>query len=433
MSDTVVIWPIHALAKRANGLPADIEEIQSSVILDAAIQSLGIGAGLLTLPPWRFAPEAASDLICGMSPDLILDAWREVAKGLFSSGARKLVFWPTHPLCEPLCSTAAIDLRDEFGFSTYVVRPDALGIDLGNSNTEERLAYSAQDLSLWLLEIRNHGGEQVELHQESSTIAVCNRQRPIWPGYGERYIGSSIESLSVESSAPKRKLAIVPVGAIEQHGPHLPVGVDAILGEAMLSAAIQHLKADDGIWIAPAVVFGKSNEHAGFPGTLSLSARTLRSQIMEVASKIRSYGFERISLLNTHGGNTAVLKLTAAELCQRLRCPVTVVRNNFKPTMDPHEIQWGLHAGEWETSLMLACAPDCVNMETAPCEYPVEKSASGRLRPERSPVVYAWMTSDISKSGVIGDATRASAANGKLWLKEVGLHLAQRFSDLAHI
>ncbi len=237
----------------------------------------------------------------------------------------------------------------------------------------------------------------------------------------------------------QRALVIVPTGAIEQHGPHLPVGVDAILAQAGLSEALRKLTADARahVWIAPPITFGKSNEHLGFPGTITLSAKTLRRLALALATQLRVLGFRRLAFFNTHGGNSAVLVYTLREIQNTLGLDAGMLR--FGPTMkhlpapnplSPRENDFGFHGGEWETSLMLACAPELVRMERAVCEFPPASDTAGELRPENAPAIFSWITRDISQSGVLGDATRATAEKGQTWLDAAAQALAQRIVEL---
>ncbi|MDF9826276.1 creatinine amidohydrolase/Fe(II)-dependent formamide hydrolase-like protein/REP element-mobilizing transposase RayT [Ereboglobus sp. PH5-10] len=216
-------------------------------------------------------------------------------------------------------------------------------------------------------------------------------------------------------------LVIISTGAIEQHGPHLPVGVDAILGQALLAGTLPKLSAETArrVFVAPPLTFGKSNEHDGFPGTITVSARTLRRVLCEVAAELCSMGFGRIAILNTHGGNSPVIVYTLREIQSTLGMRAGMLKAPLSPELSEHEAKNGIHAGEWETALMLACAPELVRMDKAVREYPA--------RPLDS---FAWMTRDVSQSGVMGDATAATAEKGRAWMDAATAALAARISRL---
>jgi creatinine amidohydrolase len=223
---------------------------------------------------------------------------------------------------------------------------------------------------------------------------------------------------------------IIPTASIEQHGHHLPVGVDSILGQAILTAMIGGLSPSASVLIAPPITYGKSNEHVGFPGTLSIDAKLLRRTLLEVSEQLGELGFQRIILFNTHGGNSAVLHYTAREIREDYGILTLVLRHGSKPELaTDQETAWGMHADEWETSLMLACSPELVQMDQAVCEYPARLSDPGLLRPEKAPAVFAWLSSDLSKSGVLGDPRPATREKGQLWMEAAGTALRERLRE----
>lgn len=223
--------------------------------------------------------------------------------------------------------------------------------------------------------------------------------------------------------ADKDRVVIVqPVGAIEQHGPHLPLVVDAALGMAIIGRALEQLDASVPVYCLPPLCYGKSNEHWGFPGTVTLSASTLMAVLTDVAESIYRAGFRKLVLLNSHGGQPQVLDIVARDVHQRrpdfwiFPQFVWQVPHRVEDLLSPKECQEGIHAGDAETSLMLAILPDHVHMERAVTEYPPEQN--GLLSLEGS-LPFSWTTRDISKSGVVGDATAATAEKGRQMLAEV--------------
>jgi creatinine amidohydrolase len=207
--------------------------------------------------------------------------------------------------------------------------------------------------------------------------------------------------------------------------------VDAIMGQAWLERALPLLPAGVHVLVAPPLTYGKSNEHTGFPGTLSLSARTLRRLVIAAVDQLLGLGFRHIGLLNTHGGNSAVLVYTVRELQRRSGLRIGLVGHPYAPDVSEQERAYGFHAGEIETSWMLALAPEQVRLEQAVREYPARLDDPGELRPENAPAIYSWMTKDISRSGTMGDATAATAEKGERWLREGAAALARRLAALA--
>ena len=135
-----------------------------------------------------------------------------------------------------------------------------------------------------------------------------------FPSCRDRYLPAMtlrrIRALPDKPWAP----VILATGAIEQHGPHLPLAVDALMGQVWLSLALARLPAGASCYVAPPITIGKSNEHTGFPGTLMISRETLRSQILAVARQSAAWGFRALAVINTHGGNVPVLVPTLREI-----------------------------------------------------------------------------------------------------------------------
>lgn len=210
-------------------------------------------------------------------------------------------------------------------------------------------------------------------------------------------------------------VVILPIGAVEQHGPHLPVITDTLIVTCVLDAALAQLPADVAAWVLPPLNYGKSNEHGNFPGTVSLSTATLHAILADIAASVAKAGFRRLAFMNGHGGNSALIETAARDiraetglLCFCLQ-PALYVEPPF--TITPDEERYGFHAGELETSLILALAPDLVRMERAPRHIPDFPSNETSLF-FFGPASSAWLSDDWSVSGVFGDATRGSAEKG---------------------
>ncbi|MEY4488787.1 MAG: hypothetical protein RIQ79_1295 [Verrucomicrobiota bacterium] len=253
-----------------------------------------------------------------------------------------------------------------------------------------------------------------------------------FPVYRERYLpamtAARIAALPDKAWAP----VIIATGAIEQHGPHLPVAVDSFLGQVWLNLLLPRLPADVSCYVAPPITIGKSNEHIGFPGTLYISKSTLRLQLLALARQLHDWGFRELVVLNTHGGNSAVINYTLREIralyaTSGLR--ISPIKSDAKPDVSPQESTYGFHANEVETALLLAAAPAHTKIEAAVCHYPAFISDPGELRPENAPATYSWASQDISPSGVMGDAPAATAEKGAEWLDLISAGMA---ADIAH-
>lgn len=237
-----------------------------------------------------------------------------------------------------------------------------------------------------------------------------------FPAYRDRYLPAMtparIANLPDKAWAP----VIVATGAIEQHGPHLPVAVDALMGQVWLTLALGRLPAGASAYVAPPIMIGKSNEHTGFPGTLMISRDTLRDLLLACARQVHAWGFRQLALLNTHGGNTSVLVYTLREIQATFGLRAMLLRPKFDLEMPAQEATYGFHANDAETSWLMAAAGDLVRPELARCEYPARIEDPGELRPEGAPATFAWVTRDLSTSGVMGDATAATPEKGARWL-----------------
>ncbi|MBD2499938.1 creatininase family protein [Anabaena azotica] len=229
----------------------------------------------------------------------------------------------------------------------------------------------------------------------------------------------------IEEMPNKENVVIIqPVGAIEQHGPHLPLIVDAAIGVGVLGKALSKLDTNIPAYALPTLYYGKSNEHWHFPGTITLSTETLTAIIMEVGESIYRAGFRKLVLMNSHGGQPQVMQMAARDLHVKYAdfavFPLFTWRvpHITKELLTPKEATQGMHAGDAETSIMLAILPDQVKLDKAVAEYPPEQP-TGSLLSWEGKLPVAWVTKDISKSGVIGDATTATKEKGDRILESV--------------
>lgn len=229
---------------------------------------------------------------------------------------------------------------------------------------------------------------------------------------------------------PELTVALLPLSAIEQHGPHLPLATDALIGEGLVRAAMGRVR--HGLLVLPSMPFGHSLEHTDFAGTLSIAAESLLAAWIDLGRSVRRAGLRKLVLLNTHGGNIPLVQLVALRLRQELG--MLVVRANYfafgsPPDLFPEdELRHGIHGGEMETSLMLHLQPALVRT-AALADFPALTHEMGRrntlLGPEK-PVGIGWMSQDLNEQGVCGNASRADARRGELLLN----HLAEKLAEL---
>ncbi|MEP0889613.1 creatininase family protein [Leptolyngbya sp. PL-A3] len=218
---------------------------------------------------------------------------------------------------------------------------------------------------------------------------------------------------------PNRANVVIvqPIGAIEQHGPHLPLIVDAAIATAVVGKALSQLDPNIPAYSLPPLYYGKSNEHWHFPGTITLSAQTLIQMLMEVGESLYRAGFRKFALINGHGGQPQIMEIVARDLHQKyddfLVFPLFVWRVPNLPFQDlpPKELEYGIHAGEIETSVLLSLLPEQVRMDQAVAEYPPELPEESVLSMEGA-LPFAWTTRDLSRSGVLGDPLPATVEKG---------------------
>lgn len=229
----------------------------------------------------------------------------------------------------------------------------------------------------------------------------------------------------IQEMPDKENVVIIqPIGAIEQHGPHLPIVVDSAISMGVLGVALEKLEANIPSYALPCLYYGKSNEHWHFPGTITLSAQTLLAVIMEMADSIYRAGFRKLVLMNSHGGQPQVMEIAARDLHQKygdlLVFPFFTWRvpHITKDLLTDKEKEFGIHAGDAETSIMLSLLPEQVKMDKAVCEFPYGLPEDSLLTMEGK-LPFAWLTNEISTSGVLGDATVATKEKGDRILESV--------------
>ncbi len=235
-----------------------------------------------------------------------------------------------------------------------------------------------------------------------------------------------------EAVDPTRTIAVLPVAAIEQHGPHLPVGTDLHIAEGLLSRAMAACPGDIDLRVLPIQAIGKSDEHSWAAGTLTLTSTTALQCWGEIAKSVSDAGLKKIVVINSHGGNADLISILARTL--RVEHKMRAVRCSWGAFGYPdalfsdQEMEHGLHGGDIETSLMLAFRPETVNMRKAKNFRSTAEITS--IKPTGS-IAYGWQADDLNPDGVVGEAHLATAAKGEATAHHQVQGFVQMLRDLA--
>jgi creatinine amidohydrolase len=219
---------------------------------------------------------------------------------------------------------------------------------------------------------------------------------------------------------PLRTIAILPTAAVEQHGPHLPVGTDTIINTHLCRLLAERAPEDLDLRILPVMAVGKSNEHLWAPGTLTLSAATALAAWTEIGLSVARAGVRKIVILNSHGGNADLISIVSREL--RVQAGMLAVRLGWGAMGMPpglysdQETRFGIHGGDMETSLLLHFRPDTVDMAAA---RDFRSTAETAPIPPIGAVAQAWISSDLNPAGVVGEAHLATAEKGRLTAEHI--------------
>lgn len=241
-------------------------------------------------------------------------------------------------------------------------------------------------------------------------------------------------------------VAVLPVAAVEQHGPHLPLSVDADLAQGIVNACLSHLAPDSSAVFLPAQVVGYSPEHTAFAGTLSLKAETIIRLWTEIAESVAATGVKKLVLFNSHGGQVSLMDVVARDLRARLGMLVYSVSWFHLPLIDEaghdlnalfsaEEHRFGVHAGDVETSMMLSLRPQRVRMEQAKnfSSSSQERAAQYAILGNGKSAKLAWQMQDYNVQGAAGNAAAASAEKGAALVQAAGRSLAQLLAEVQRL
>ena len=253
-------------------------------------------------------------------------------------------------------------------------------------------------------------------------------------------------TLDFQALAHARTMAVLPVAATEQHGPHLPLSVDTDLVNGVVSACLPHLPAELPVLFLPTQTVGLSPEHACFAGTLTLKAENVIRLWTDIGESVAASGVRKLVLLNAHGGQVSVMDIVARDLRARLGMLVYSVSWFNLPLRDaqggdvntlfpPEEHRYGVHAGDIETSMMLALRPGTVRMEKAQNFRSTSQDRAGRFEilGNGKSAKLGWQMQDYNRHGAAGNAAAATPAKGQALLDASGRALAQLLCEIGQL
>lgn len=239
----------------------------------------------------------------------------------------------------------------------------------------------------------------------------------------------------IVSRLTDRSIIVQPLGAIEQHGPHLPLATDELIATATAEAAVAQAAADGlDIWLLPTIAYTKSNEHAWSPGTMWISASTMLSMLDDIGRCIATTPAKRLVFLNGHGGNSALLGVANREI-RLAHGLMTFLAHPSVPAdqggaSPPSELGMGVHGGTDETSMLLHLRPDLVDMTLASRNVPDGLAANRHVR-FGGRVSFGWLSNDFGPDGHVGDPTQATAELGRQLFDGAVAGLVEAFHEIA--
>jgi creatinine amidohydrolase len=255
---------------------------------------------------------------------------------------------------------------------------------------------------------------------------------------GSKY-WSDLSTRDFEQCAIEDYLIVMPIGAMEQHGPHLPLSVDCLIVQEIVRLALNLLQKDTPVLVLPTQKVGLSTEHQSFKGTLTHSPELVIKTWMELGDCLARTGVKKLLLFNAHGGHQGLIDIVAREL--RAKHNILVyssswyqlpIEKGVEELFDPEEHRFGIHAGAIETSMVMAMHPELVNRAAFQ-----NFGSTAKERSKKYPILgnsksakFGWMIEDYNESGAVGDLSQASAAKGQALLDNASLSLSRLILEI---
>jgi creatinine amidohydrolase len=292
---------------------------------------------------------------------------------------------------------------------------------------------------LWILEGRSiTTGAPARRNNAGMDPLSASSSPPRWPARHWAQVSARDFALAQGNGLAATTVAVLPVGAVEQHGPHLPLTVYTTLVDGIVAAALPQLPAEVPVLVLPTQSIGLSLEHESYAGTLGLSPATLLALWTEIGACVARAGVKKLLLFNAHGGNVSSMDIVARQL--RMQCGLLVYHSSWfnlplqgaDAAFSAHEHRFGVHGGEVETAMMLHLAPEAVRMAHAR-----NFASSSEQRAQHYPILgngksakLGWAMQDYNPQGAAGNAAAADAARGKALVDAAAASLAALLQEI---
>jgi creatinine amidohydrolase len=245
---------------------------------------------------------------------------------------------------------------------------------------------------------------------------------------------ADLRAPQVAQALSERSVVVLPLGAIEQHGPHLPFNTDWLIAERVSEAAVARVGDELDVWLLPSLAYTKSNEHAWSAGTIWLAHDTLMKVLDDIGRCIATTPARKLVFFNGHGGNSALVGVANREIRLAHGLQTFLAHPGVPPDQGgvsaPDELGMGIHGGTDETSMMLHLAPELVDRSLATRNVP-EQLASNRYVRFGGKVGFGWLSNDFGPDGHIGDPTTATAERGAVLFDAAVTAFAEALAEIA--
>lgn len=246
---------------------------------------------------------------------------------------------------------------------------------------------------------------------------------------------SELRASDILDNLDESSIFVLPVGAIEQHGPHLPFNTDLVVAEHVANAVVDRVGDELDLWLLEPLAYTKSNEHAGTPGTVWLGPETLLRVLDDIGRSLATTPSRKLAFINGHGGNSALLNVACRELHLHHGLETFLLHPSVPPDQGgasaPDELGMGVHGGQDETSIMLHLRPDLVRTDLMTRNVPEHLDDNAHVRFGGS-VTFGWLAKDFGPDGHIGDPTGATAAIGEAHLTAAIANMSDAFREIAN-